>query len=45
MAILLTHATAATMTGGGYGLIPDAAVVAEGGRIVWIGQMSDLPAS
>jgi hypothetical protein len=42
MAILLTHATVATMTEG-YGLIDDAAVVTEGDRIAWIGQMCDLP--
>ncbi|NEY89203.1 imidazolonepropionase [Rhodobacteraceae bacterium KMS-5] len=43
MAILLTHATIATMTAG-YGLIEDGALVAEGERIVWIGQTSDIPA-
>lgn len=42
MAILLTHATVATMSEG-YGLIDDAAVVTEGDRIAWIGQMCDLP--
>ncbi|MCF1710958.1 imidazolonepropionase [Tabrizicola sp. J26] len=42
MAILLTGATAATMEGG-YGLIPDAALVLEGDRIEWIGPGSDLP--
>ncbi len=42
MAILLTGATAATMQGG-YGLIPEAALVLEGDRIEWIGPQSDLP--
>lgn len=41
--MILTHATLATMTGG-YGLIRDGAVVAEGGRIVWTGPMADLTA-
>jgi imidazolonepropionase len=41
--MLLTHATLATMTDG-YGLIPDAAVVFDGDRIVWAGPMADLPA-
>ncbi len=40
--MLLTHATLARMTGG-YGLIPDAAVVLDGDRILWAGPMSDLP--
>jgi imidazolonepropionase len=46
--MLLTHATLATMSvkagPDGYGLIPDAAVVLEGDRIVWVGPMADLPA-
>jgi imidazolonepropionase len=42
--MLLTHATLATMTAG-YGLIPDAAVALEGGRIAWAGPMADLPAA
>lgn len=42
MAILLTHATMATMTDG-YGLIEDGAVVTEGDRILWVGPMVDLP--
>ncbi len=42
MAILLTHATIATMTDG-YGLIDDGAVVAEGERILWVGQACNLP--
>lgn len=44
MALLLTHATMATMVGG-YGLMPDAAMLCEGDRIAWIGPMSDLPAT
>ncbi len=43
MAILLTRATAATMTQG-YGIIQDAAVVCEGTHILWVGQMCNLPA-
>ncbi|MES2664809.1 MAG: imidazolonepropionase [Pseudomonadota bacterium] len=43
MAILLTHATIATMTSG-YGLISDGAVVLDGARILWVGAMADLPA-
>ncbi|WP_430463846.1 imidazolonepropionase [Tabrizicola sp.] len=42
MAILLSHATAATMTKG-YGLIDDAAVVCDGAQILWVGQMYELP--
>lgn len=43
MAILLTHATIATLVGD-YGLIEDGAVVTEGEQILWVGQTSDLPA-
>ncbi|MCZ8150830.1 MAG: imidazolonepropionase [Rhodobacteraceae bacterium] len=42
MAILLTGITAATMRGG-YGLIPDAALLIEGDTIVWIGPRSSAP--
>lgn len=47
MAILLTDLTAATMRGG-YGLIPDAAIVMDtvmDGAITWIGPRADLPAA
>lgn len=43
MAILLTHATIATMVDD-YGLIEDGALVAEGEQILWVGQTSDIPA-
>jgi imidazolonepropionase len=42
MAMILTHATLATMTGG-YGLMTDAALILEGDRIAWIGPAADLP--
>ena len=42
MAILLTGITAATMRGG-YGLIPDAALLIEGDTIAWIGPRSQAP--
>lgn len=42
MAILLTGITAATMQGG-YGLIPDAALLIEGETIAWIGPRSAAP--
>jgi imidazolonepropionase-like amidohydrolase len=42
MAILLTGITAATMRGG-YGLIPDAALLIEGDTIAWIGPQSRAP--
>ena len=42
MAILLTGITAATMRGG-YGLIPDAAVLIEGDTIAWIGPRGGAP--
>ncbi len=44
MAMILTHATLATMTGG-YGLVPDGAVILEGDRIAWVGPAADLPRS
>ena len=42
MAILLTHATLAPMTG--QPLLADAAVAVDGDRITWVGPMADLPA-
>ena len=42
MTILLTGITAATMQGG-YGLIPDAALLIEGETIAWIGPRSAAP--
>lgn len=42
MAILLHNATLATMVDG-YGLTEDGAVAIEGGRILWVGQMCNLP--
>jgi imidazolonepropionase len=42
MAMILTNATLATMTGG-YGLIADAALVMDRGTIVWAGPAADLP--
>ncbi len=42
MAILLTGITAATLQGG-YGLIPDAALLIEGENIAWIGPRKDAP--
>ena len=42
MAMILTNATLATMSGG-YGLIEDAGLVVEEGSIVWLGPMSRLP--
>jgi imidazolonepropionase len=42
MALLLTDATLATMSAG-YGLVPDAAVAMEGGRIIWAGPIEALP--
>ncbi|MCA3451799.1 MAG: imidazolonepropionase [Rhodobacter sp.] len=42
MAMILTNATLATMTGG-YGLIADAALVMDRGSILWAGPAADLP--
>ena len=42
MAMILTNATLATMTGG-YGLIAEAALVMKQGDIVWAGPAADLP--
>lgn len=43
MALLLTHATLATMRNGGYGLIEDGGVAIAGDRILWAGPMAQLP--
>jgi len=40
--MLLTNLTAATMRDG-YGLIEDAAILIEGGRIAWVGPRSEAP--
>jgi len=40
---LLINGTAATMASGHYGLIADAAIACDGGRIVWIGPRKDCP--
>jgi len=40
--MLLTNLTAATMKDG-YGLIEDAAILIEGGRIAWVGPRSEAP--
>ena len=42
MAMILTNATLATMTGG-YGLITDGALVMDRGGILWAGPAADLP--
>lgn len=42
--MLLTNLTAATMRDG-YGLIPDAAVLVEDGRIAWVGPRREAPKS
>jgi len=42
---ILTNCRAATMAAGSYGLIEDAALVLSGGRILWLGSDSDLPAT
>ncbi len=43
---LLTHCTLATMTApDGYGLVEDAAIAVDAGRIAWAGPMADLPAA
>ena len=42
MAMILTNATLATMSGG-YGLIEAAALIVEDGRIAWVGPMVGHP--
>jgi imidazolonepropionase len=44
MAVLLTHATVATMVGG-YGLITDGTVAVDSDRIAWVGPTDDIPAA
>ncbi|WP_171230395.1 imidazolonepropionase [Ruegeria sp. HKCCA4008] len=42
---VLTDLDTATMTAGGapYGLVPDAAIALQDGRIAWVGPVADLP--
>lgn len=40
--MLLTNLTAATLQGG-YGLVADAAILIEDGRIAWVGRRADAP--
>jgi imidazolonepropionase len=42
--LILTNLSAATMTGGRYGLIPDAAIQIVGDRIAWVGPAAAAPA-
>ena len=44
--VLLNHLSAATMVdvASGYGLIEDAGIALENGRIRWVGRMQDCPA-
>lgn len=42
---LISNVKAATMSGEGYGLIPDAGIAVADGRIVWVGPMQRLPGS
>ncbi|MEM0949663.1 MAG: imidazolonepropionase [Pseudomonadota bacterium] len=41
--MLLTNATLATMTGPGYGLLRNGAVLLEGRRIDWVGPAAEVP--
>lgn len=41
--VILSNLTAATMVGGGYGLIRDAAIALDGARITWVGKRADAP--
>src|SRR5579875_4009626 len=43
MSTLWHHCHAATMTGGKYSVIEDAAILTNGGRIEWIGPRADAP--
>lgn len=40
---LLTSIVAATMDGADYGLIPDAAIAIDEGRVAWVGREADVP--
>lgn len=40
---VITNVSAATMADAGYGLITDAAIAIENGRIAWVGRKTDLP--
>ena len=42
---LLTNVLAATMAGEGYGLVRDAAIAIQEGRIAWVGCASQVPAA
>jgi imidazolonepropionase len=42
--MLLVNGLAATMAGPGYGLIADAAIACEKGRIAWVGKRTECPA-
>jgi len=43
MDLLLTNLRIATMAGPDYGVIEDAAIAIEDGRIAWLGSMGDMP--
>ncbi len=43
MDLLLTNLRIATMAGPDYGVIEDAAIAIEDGRIAWLGRQADLP--
>lgn len=40
---VLMNVSAATMTGEGYGLVSDAAIVVEHGRVAWVGARARMP--
>jgi imidazolonepropionase len=40
---LLVNLTAATLSGGRYGLLPDAAIALDGDRIAWVGPRHEAP--
>ena len=43
MDLLLTNLRIATMAGPDYGVVDDAAIAIDGGRIAWLGPQADLP--